>query len=240
MQILCKSCGTSYEEKYKVCPTCGTVPFSMPVYSKILAIVAGVFLCVTVIMLPFGVFDFGNKPRNNVSIVSPSLEPEPTPSATVTPNSESTFHPVESEAPDDSNSYPTESPTVTAKDADLTELSIRVWSDMRGKGHFYEGAEGFVLDLSKHTTLTLYAEIFGSDDSNAVEWISSNEGAFKITSDGKDSNGVHVAKFEAFKTCSNEKITIKYGSGYVHSFDIIIVNKPEPTQQNDTQTTTTP
>ena len=240
MQILCKSCGTSYEEKYKVGPTCGTVPFSMPVYLNILAIVAGVFLCVTVIMLPFGVFDFGNKPRSNVAIVSPSLEPEPTLSATIAPSPESTPHPVESEAPNDSNGYPTESPTVTPVATVSPAVSIKVWSERGGEGHLYKDDDGFVMDLSDYAKLTLYAEILGSDDSNAVEWISSNEGAFKITSEGKNSNGVHVAKLEAFKTCSNEKITIKYGSGYVHSFAVIIVNKPEPTQQNDTQATTAP
>ena len=240
MQILCKSCGTSYEEKYKVCPTCGTVPFSMPVYLNILAIVAGVFLCVTVIMLPFGVFDFGNKPRSNVAIVSPSLEPEPTLSATIAPSPESTFHPVESEAPNDSNSYPTESPTVTPVATVSPAVSIKVWSERGGENNLYVGNNGITWYLDGINELVLLAQTSGDDVDDSLEWISSDEEAFIVIDEGKDANGLYKARFKAFKACSNKRITIKYGSGYEHSFPVTILNKPEPTQQNDTQTTTTP
>ena len=218
----------------------------MPAYSKIIALISGLFLVATVIMLSLGMFDFGGDAtlpqEEDTDIVTPVTTPPATstpssvPSPTPSRSADITTPPADGEQNDDS---PSETPTATTPTPPAKPQSIKVWSNLGGDGHLYAGENGIMSSLTGNDkTLVLYANIPEGDriEGELVEWSSSKESAFTVKGHSEiDSNGNFTADFTALAVCSNEVITIKYGSGFEHKFKVWVraTHATQPPESSD-------
>lgn len=184
MRFKCKNCGISYEGKYKVCPECGTVRFSMHFYSKVPAGVAAGFIILTLILWPLGVFDFSAAPNDESGVGYEDNEQKGGDEHFDTPGSEDTAQ------PDDSQDLP-------------EEIDGLVITSERSNGYF-SGEKGFTWYIVEDPLQleVCYASGKALDGAAKPVWESSDPSVFIV-----DSNG----KLEAVKN-GNGTLTVTYGS----------------------------
>lgn len=189
MTVKCTGCGTNYDRKYNVCPSCGTVRLVLPLWSKAAAAVSGVFLALTLIMLVMGVFDFGGE------------KPEDSIAATDTPViTTETQKPENSEPPE---STPTTEPDDTPSKETQTPVTLKI------DGSYYDS--GFTMYIGGNdVTLTLTVLPEPTDGSEKPVWESSNPEVFKVEVDSN--NPFKAVVIAVSSSGKNETLTIKYGS----------------------------
>lgn len=170
MTVKCKSCGASYDRKYNVCPSCGSVRLSLPLWSRIAAIIAGTFLLVTFIMLPLGVFNFTEKESPEDDTVQ-NGDPSETPS----------------EKPEDSDSPGI--PPVKGE-SELT-LSVKCIFNPSFRDEFSMGV-GLQVPLKLEVSPARLEEL-------KPEWKSSDEELFTVQVDENDPFSVNVVSHAAGK-----------------------------------------
>lgn len=185
MNILCKNCGASYETKYKVCPKCGAVHSATPFYAKLLAIISGGFLALTLIMAPFGVFTFASTGDDK------------------RPEDQS----LESQLPGDNDSGKAQSEQeaeVFMPDASSEPLSEKTGLAIKADDVVYNDGDELVLYISKRS---LQLDVYFPDGNHLdseleTEWESSNGSVFTVDGDG----------LLTVVTAGSAKLTVKYGS----------------------------
>ena len=206
MIIKCKGCGNSYEGKYNVCPTCGTVRVVLPLHFRVLAIVAAAYLALTLIMLPLGIFSFGRPERDLEAEVKGSGESTP-PVVSVTsevPDTDGT--PAEGTPEQETNTPAPGEPTQTANSGEVTLVIYSIEGGDHPKEFTWYIGDG---------TLKLYVKISPEpvkSEEVKITWKSSDESVFKV-----DENGVLTPVSKGTET-----LTAAYGSEASVNIKVVI------------------